>query len=419
MRPSVVVACAVGVIALLARLFAAVETGGLWTPELNEYAALARNMLGGHGFTYSHHGIVYFSYAPPLHAWLTAGSYWLSDSIVPLMLLQLATGAALAATTALIANRLFGGWRAGAAAGLLVALHPGLVVYSATKAHPLAFDALFFSLALLQSYRLVERTTIRRAVELGVIVGIGTLSRATIVIFLPIAGLWLLLVTPRSSWWQVVRSAVVAGLCASAIVAPWTIRNTLLHHQFVFLLTTDSDDFWRGNNAFATGHSYFDETRIVLDVMPTEDLLDLQRQPDELAQREWFSTHAWAFIRNNPDRFARLTVTKFFYFWWFAPQSGVLYPPMWRLLYQVYYVGALIFAFVGVRRLARDGGPPVAKAIVLGAFLLSLSALQSLYYVEGRHRWAVEPMLLALSGGGLAAMVERTGRQLRADRMVQ
>jgi len=402
--------CAVGATALLVRLVAAVATDGLWDPELNEYAALARNMLRGDGFTYSHHGVVYFSFAPPMHAWLTAGSYWLSGSIVPLMLLQLASGAALAVVVGMIASRLFGGWRAGAAAGLLVALHPGLVVYSATKAHPLAFDALFFSLALLQSYRLVEHTTIRRAVELGVIVGIGTLSRATIIIFLPIAGLWLLMVTPRSSWWQVVRSAVVAGLCASAIVAPWTIRNTLLHHQFVFLLTTDSDDFWRGNNPFATGHSYVDDTRIVLDLMPAEERLDLLRQPDELAQREWFSTHAWAFIRANPERFVSLTVTKFFYFWWFAPQTGVLYPAAWRLLYQVYYGGALICAFVGVRRLARDGGPPVAKALVLGAFLLSLSALQSLYYVEGRHRWAVEPMLLALSGGGIASLLKRDSR---------
>ncbi|MDA1183126.1 MAG: glycosyltransferase family 39 protein, partial [Acidobacteria bacterium] len=348
----------------------------------------------------------------------TAGSYWLSDSIVPLMLLQLASGAGLAVVTSLIATRLFGGWRAGAAAGLLVALHPGLVVYSATKAHPLAFDALFFSLALLQSYRLVEQTTIRRAVELGVIVGIGTLSRATIVIFLPIAGLWSLMVTPRPSWGRAIRNTVVAGLCAGAIVAPWTIRNSLLHQQFVFLLTTDSDDFWRGNNRFATGHSYFDSDRIVLDMLTPEERQDLLQRPDELAQREWFSTHARAFISANPERFVHLTLMKFFYFWWFAPQTGVLYPPVWRLLYQAYYVGVLIFTVVGVRRIAREGGPPLAKAVVLGAFLLSLSALQSLYYVEGRHRWAVEPMLLALAGGGAACLAER-GRHQPSLRSVQ
>ncbi len=407
MRSSVAVPWAVGAVALLVRLAAAVATGGLWDPELNEYAAIARNMLRGDGFTYGHHGIVYHSYAPPMHAWLTAAAYWLSGSIVPLMLLQIAAGAALAAMTAVVANRLFGGWLAGAAAGALVAFHPGLVVYSATKAHPLAFDALFFTFALLQSYRLVERPTTRRAVELGIIVGIGTLSRATIVIFLPIAGLWLLIVTPWASWGRALRNAVVAGLCAAAVVAPWTIRNTLLHHRFVFLLTTDSDDFWRGNNPFATGHSYIDAERIVLDALSPEERRDLQQQPDELAQRDWFATRAKAFIRDDPGAFVRLTVLKFFYFWWFGPQTGVLYPRMWRLLYMAYYVTALVLAGVGVRRLARAGGPPIGQALVLGAFLLGLSALQSLYYVEGRHRWAVEPMVLVLSGGGVAALVGR------------
>ena len=417
MRRSLNVAWTVAAAAFLVRLVVAVTTGGLWDPELNEYASLARSMVSGNGFTYWHHGIPYYSYAPPMHAWLTAASYWLSDSIVPLMILQCLSGAALAAVTAVTANRLFGGWIAGAVAGVLVAVHPGLVVYSATKAHPLVFDALFFSLALLQSYRLVEKPTLRRAAELGFVVGFGTLSRATIIIFLPIVSLWLLIVTPRASWGSAVRNSVVAGLCTVVIVAPWTIRNTLLHHQFVFLLTTDSDDFWRGNNPYATGHSYFDDSRIVLDMLSPEQRLDLLQQPDELAQREWFSTQAWAFIRAEPERVARLTLTKFFYFWWFSPQTGVLYPAIWSQLYHAYYVGALLFAAVGARRVVREGSPPVAKAVVLGAFVLSLSVLQSLYYVEGRHRWAVEPMLLALTGGGAAVLLGR-GRNLAARRAI-
>jgi len=100
-----------------------------------------------------------------------------------------------------------------------------------------------------------------------------------------------------------------------------------------------------------------------------------------LAQREWFSTHTWALIRENPERFVQVTSTRCFCFWWFATQTGVLYPPAWRLLYQVYYIGVLIFAFVGVRRLARDGGQPAARA--------------------------VEPMLVALTGGGVAALLRR------------
>lgn len=398
---------AIGIAAVVVRLAVAVVTGGLWSPELNEYDAIARNMLRGAGFSYSHIGVVYYSYAPPLYAWLSAGSYWLTGSIAPVMALQVLAGGVLASVAAGIAHRLFGGWIAGAVAGTLVVFHPGLVVYSATRAHPLTFDALFFALALLQAFRLVERPTTRRAVTFGLIVGVGTLSRATIVIFLPIVGLGLLFVTPRPLWAAAIRSVVVAGLCATAAVAPWTIRNSLLHGRFVFLLTTDSDDFWRGNNPYATGHSYIDAGRIVLSALPEAERRDLERQPNELAQREWFAARARAFIVENPGAFIRLTLSKFFYFWWFAPQTGVLYPRSWLRIYMAYYAGVVLLAAIGVWTLWHVRNQTKVLGILMGAFLIGLSGLQSLYYVEGRHRWAVESMILALSGGGMAALVER------------
>ena len=114
---------------------------------------------------------------------------------------------------------------------------------------------------------------------------------------------------------------------------------------------------------------------------------------------------AMAYIKENPAAAARLTVVKFYHFWWFAPQTGVLYPSSWRQLYMAYYVAALLLAAVGVWQAARRGA--VAPLLLVGAFLLGLSVVQSVYYVEARHRWAIEPMLLALSGGGVAALARR------------
>ena len=103
------------------------------------------------------------------------------------------------------------------------------------------------------------------------------------------------------------------------------------------------------------------------------------------------------------------------HFWWFAPQTGVLYPSSWRQLYMAYYVVVLLLAAAGAWRLARIGAPATRLALLLGAFLFGLSALQSVYYVEARHRWAIEPMLLAISGGGVAALAGR-GNGLTAHR---
>jgi 4-amino-4-deoxy-L-arabinose transferase-like glycosyltransferase len=396
----------VGALACLVRLAAAVATGGLWDPQLNEYDAMAKSMLAGHGFAVVHLDIVYHSYAAPLYTWISAAAYWLTGSIVPVMLLQIVAGSALAVVAAAIACRLFGGWIAGAAAGVLVAFHPGLVVYSATKAHPLTFDALFFALTLLLVFRLAERSTVRRALELGVTVGVGALSRGTIVIFMPIAALWLLAVATRQSRAVVIRNLVVVALCSAAIIAPWTVRCSLLHHRFVFLLTTDSEDFWEGNNPYATGHGYVDAGHSILTTLSPEEQRDLARQPNEVAQADWFATQSRAFIRADPMAFLRLNLLKLFHFWWFAPQNGVLYPKAWLLLYMIYYVVALLLAALGVWRITQRGPPATQLGWLIGLFLLALSGLQSLYYVEGRHRWAVESLLLALSGGGIAVLVE-------------
>ncbi len=400
----------VSALACVARLVAAIATKSLLNPKLYEYDEIAQSLLAGDGFTYGHLGIKYYSYCAPLPVWISAGSYWLTGTTAPVMLAQIAAASALAAIVAAISERIFGGWIAAASAGVLVALHPGLIAYSATKAHVLTFDALFFTLALLQSFRLAERCTIRRALEFGLILGIGALCRPTIVIFGPITLAWLLAIAPRRSRTPVFRNLVIAGLLTGCIVAPWTIRCSLLHHRFVFLLTTDAEDFWVGNNPYATGHAYITRGRPVIAAPPADELKDLAQQPNETAQADWFARRSHAFIRAHPGGFLRLTFLKFFHFWWYAPQTGAEYPGKWFYLYMIYYVAALILAGFGIWRVVRAGPPATHLVLLMGFFLFGLSALQSLYYVEGRHRWAIEPMLLAVSGGGLASLVERIRR---------
>lgn len=112
------------------------------------------------------------------------------------------------------------------------------------------------------------------------------------------------------------------------------------------------------------------------------------------------------FIEAHPAAFIRLVFQKFTNFWWFTDRSGLLYPPQWLELYKAYYVGVLLLAAVGLWRFTSRAGPSLAmsRGVLLALFLLAISALQSLYYVEGRHRWAVEPMILAISGGGIASL---------------
>jgi 4-amino-4-deoxy-L-arabinose transferase-like glycosyltransferase len=282
---------------------------------------------------------------------------------------------------------------------VLVAVHPGLAIYSAVKAHPLPFDALLFTLVLLQLFRVRERPSPTRAVTLGLIIGLGTLSRSTMLILPSIGALWLVSVSPAGQRRLMIRHLATAAVVAVAVIMPWSIRDSLVHDRpLLTLISTHGEDFWRGNNPMATGHSYIRRNVAVISALPPAERADLERQPDELAQSEWFTRKARAFIR------------KFFHFWWFAPQTGVLYPPAWRTHYMAYYVAVLLLAVAGVARLRAFGPLSVSKAILVVLFLLGLSLVQSVYYVETRHRWGIEAMLLALSGGGVAAVMQRFRR---------
>ncbi|HEY0349996.1 MAG TPA: glycosyltransferase family 39 protein [Pyrinomonadaceae bacterium] len=397
-------------IAFVIRLGVGMFRGGLWNPELFEYDWMARTLIDGQGLVFPHLNVPYHSFAPPLYPWLSAASYWLSGSLIVLMMLQVVAGSALAVVVAQIAKRFSASAIATLAAGLLIAFHPGLIIYNVAKAHPLTFDALFFTLAVLQAFRLRERTTVRRAIEFGAIVGVGTLSRATLIIFLPLVAMWLVWVLRKDSLKLVVRAIVVAGLCATAIVIPWTIRTSLLHRQFVFMLTTGPENFWRGNNPNATGGAYFAAGQLELEKLSPAELADLRNQRDEIAQANWFTARSHAFIREHPGEFIRLTVVKLFHFWWVAPQTGVLYPQPWFLAYLMYYVLALLLAMIGAWSIWRMGKLPRQQLLLIAAFLLALSVLQSLYYVEGRHRWAVEPILIAISGVGVASIANSRHR---------
>ena len=297
------------------RVAAAAVAGGFDQPEAYEYEYAARELVEGRGITYPHLGLTYHSYLPPLYVWICAGIYLLTGGLTSAVLLvQMLVAAAHTVLVAALAERLMGR-SAGILSGLLMAVHPGLIVYSSLKLHPLVFDSFFFTLVLWQFLRLRDDSTLRRSVVTGLIGGLGLLSRSTTAILLPLGCLWFLAGSTRQDWPKLFGRCIVVGVCAVVVVAPWVIRNAFIHHQFVPFVTAAGEVFWRGNNPHATGHSYVNSEQVVLDTLPPEAEAELRSLSTEVEQSRWFRRRAVAFIAANPGGFAHLTVNKFFHFW--------------------------------------------------------------------------------------------------------
>jgi hypothetical protein len=172
--------------------------------------------------------------------------------------------------------------------------------------------------------------------------------------------------------------------------------------------------FWLGNNPYLfTGSAMTPDGSAVIERVPAL-VRDRLYALDELGQQDYFEREAIQFVRERPYDFLKRWAVKFGYFWWFSPQTGLLYSREWLIGYKIFYVLTAALAAIGVAvRWQERAGTPTewsATLMILGCCLV-ISLLQSFYYVEGRHRLAIEPLLLIFAGGGAVAGIHRLRRR--------
>jgi hypothetical protein len=184
-------------------------------------------------------------------------------------------------------------------------------------------------------------------------------------------------------------------------VGPWLARSVAVDGDMT-LAATGAELLWRGNNpvasggAFARGHPGVS----VLDMAP-EGFRARISAADEQGQRRLFASAARDFMTERPGEAARLFLRKLVAFWWFLPEAGAYYPRSYLTYYTWYYAAMLVLAGAGFVSAWR-GAPGGRKgAIVAAGLLLSVALVHAVFYVEVRHRWGIEPVLLTFSAGGV------------------
>jgi 4-amino-4-deoxy-L-arabinose transferase-like glycosyltransferase len=370
-------------------------------PELFEHEAIVRNLLEGRGFTLEHWGTTYHtfqSYLPYLALNFVVCALTGHDHAV-LLVAQSVITAATVLLVFRIGAVLFDA-RVGAVAALLTATHPGLLLYDTRKLHTLGTDALLIVSAVWLTMSLAARPSLRRRLATGVVIGLAFLSRGTIVAFAAVAPLVIGRGHRRSPVAAVLFAVpVFAGMVLA--VGPWLARNYAVHHTLV-VQTPSGEHFWRGNHAGATGTGYTRDGRYPLEDDPAlhARILGL----DELGQMRAYTDAAVRFWRTSPGEGVALFLRKLLYFFTVTPTMGLLYP-RWQLdVYLAYYAVVLALALVGTwalaRRPAAPGMPPAARWLPLFA-IVSIGVVQASFYVEIRHRWGVEPLMLILTAAGL------------------
>jgi len=177
------------------------------------------------------------------------------------------------------------------------------------------------------------------------------LFRGTLLPFLGLAAIFFL-ATTRLSRRQALRWISGAVLLFAVLLAPWFARNAVRLGHFPLALTTTNFSLWRGNNPLASGGSYLEDGRTVLEVA-SEAMRQKLSRLDEMGQSRLFGEEAFKFIRENPLWALRLYGWKFYTFWWFSPQMGILYPGAYLRGYRWYYASIGALALLGERNSLR------------------------------------------------------------------
>ncbi len=373
--------------------------------ELWEYDTLARNIASGQGYVISRFGQLSFAFGDGnLYSFITAVVYMLVGYKPAVMATIQAILGSLAAPVIFVIGRRAFDTRIAILGAAVAALHPGLLAYS-TKLHPLGLDVLLLSLSVFWIGAIETRP--RMSLVAGLALGLTLMSRPTFFVA-GIAGL-----TVR--WFQARGrlAPMLAAIClALVIAAPWLARNWAVLGRPVFI-STSLEDVWKGNNPLASGSSYLPNGRDIFAAAPRALQTRLQ-QADELQRNDVFASEIVDFVSQQPTQFVALTARKFSYFWWLSPQAGLLYPSDWLSWYEIYFAITMACAVLGVIAILRQGSSQERSLLAtLLAITLTLAVIHALSYVEGRHRWGVEPLLLLLSARGLFVLVDAARRDAR------
>lgn len=388
-------------------------TGTLGSPEVFEYEEAARNLLAGRGMIVRMFGLDYYSVLHPLFPLCLAALYALFGHHYEVaQIFQIVISACLGPVIFLLARHYLTLPAAGLA-GALAATHPGLVVFSTLKIHSESVDSFVLVVAAAAGASALRRWSTRRALLFGVAGGVAMLARGTYGPLLAAFGLLASRILGRKG----VVASLVAALVAGLMVAPWVGRNYMIHGRPVFMISTTSYALWIGYNPLTTGGALGRRGQALVEEAPAELRAQLRSETTELGQMGVFSREALRFIQAHPFESAGWFLKRLVYYWSFAPLAGTNYPRSWFWMYAIYHGFAFALATVGAVRMLSSGEQPRIFALFLLLSFVGLSIAQSFFYVEGRHRWELEPLLLVFTAGGVTNLAASVVERLRERRV--
>ena len=374
-----------------------------------EGGRIARALATGYGYAdpfMGHSGPT--TWIPPLFPLLLAGVFKVFGVYTPIsafVILSIDSGFSAATALAIyeIAYRCFDaqgyGKRIALWSAWLWALYPAAMQYGVHWIWDMALTTFLFTLVLVVTLRVrgigspsdTAPQTTRRWAAFGLLWGLIALTNPSLMIVLPLCGLWMLwgaranLTTLLSAS----AKAAVAALVLAACLAPWVYRNWIVFHAFIPT---------RGN----LGAELYQSTLLENDGFPWGPTLPLAETAPEFIHYKTIGEFAYCNEKNvaahiaihqHPDRILKWTIRRIYFFWASVPhpfEKTVLVEYTREINYGFFSVTGILGLILAIRR-------KVPAAWLFAAIFLIQPTIYYMVTVQARFRHPLEPIITIVS----------------------
>ena len=363
-----------------------------------EMARIARALVTGYGyadpFITGHTGPT--AWLPPAYTLLVAAAFKLFGVYTPLSAwVLLAVNSVFSAATVLaiyeIAARCFNR-RVALWSAWIWALYPAAMQYAVRWVWEMSLTTMLFAWTLVIALRVrgiggqvgEAAQTTRRWLLFGLLWGLIALSNPSLLLFLPVCGVWMLLGAQRKSF--AFGRAVLAGMVFLACLAPWAWRNWTVFHAFIPIRGNFGAELYLGNAPESIGLPWGTSVTAENDLRQYAALGEVQyvKQRGEAAK---------AYIAAHPKRFTELSLKRLYFFWVSVPH------PLDRAPWIEYFreLNYCLFSVTGLLGLALALKQRVPAADLFAWAVLLLPLTYYFITVQARFRHPLEPLIAILT----------------------
>ncbi len=240
---------AIALVLRVAYVFAVHRTGAEPSSDSIAYDVIAWNLARDLGFQLMSDGTLYPTAKAPLLPWLVSLVYRATGHVYfASLLFQCVIGALVPVLVRSLGHSMFG-TNVGRIAGWLAVAHPLLIFFSGYLLTESLFAVMVLA-SLLASAEWLKAPRPARAFGAGLLWGLACLTRPTAMPLAPLVALWAwaplgLMLGAGERARQ--TGALLLGLVLA--IAPWTVRNAIVLHDFVPITTGGGRTLLDANNA--------------------------------------------------------------------------------------------------------------------------------------------------------------------------